>query len=347
MKFSATGRVALGVTGAATLALLAGCSSPASTGGDGSSAAPTKPSSMQTITVAINPSAQFASLYYGIEQGIFEKHNLKLKIVPQPDIAQTVAGLASGTYDFGQTTPIHVVAAAANGIQIQEVSAVEGRLGDNDQGTTIVASKASGVTDVKDLAGKKVATVGLTSNNTYATDALVDKAGGNWKSIKYVQLPFGQMVAALQNGDVDVAIMQSPFIEQAVADGGTKIGYPNFLYGDKATTVFDASASYISKHPDVVKAFSDSMIQSIQAANANETAASDSLIDGLKYTKEQAEGAKRNQGGNPCLNIGGLQTANKLLMDYGGQKQKVDVNKLIWPEALKYPASVCTPTASK
>jgi len=344
MKFPTRRAVTAGLAGIATAALLTACSGGSAASTDSKAKMPSK---MTTIKVAINPSAQFASLYYGVEQGIFTKHNLKLDIIPQPDIAQTVAGLASGTYDLGQTTPIHVVAAAANGIQIQEVSTVEGRLGDKDQGTTIAASKASGITNVKDLAGKKVATVGLTSNNTYATDALVDQAGGDWKSIKYVQLPFGQMVAALQNGDVDAAIMQSPFIDQAVADGATKIGYPNFLYGDKATTVFDASASYISKHPDVVQAFSDSMIQSIQAANANETAASDSLIDGLKYTKEQAEGAKRNEGGVPCLNIGGLETAQKLLTEYGGQKQKVDVKKLIWSGATAYPASACKPTASK
>ncbi|MEF2976033.1 ABC transporter substrate-binding protein [Subtercola sp. YIM 133946] len=347
MKFPIRRSIATGLAALAAAALLAGCSSdPAAPASTYASDGPTMPAAMTTVQVAINPTNQFASMYYGIQQGIFAKHNLTLNIVPQTDIAQTVAGLASGTYQFGQTTPIHVVAAAVNGIDIKEVSTVEGRLGQNDQGTSVVAGANSNITDLKGLSGKKVATVGLTSNNTYAADAIIDQAGGDWKSIQYVQIPFGQMQAALENGNVDAAIMQQPFAGQAVGNGAKIIGYTNSIYADKAVTVFDASADYINQHPEIVKAFSDAMIESIQAANENETAASDSLISALNYTQQQAEGAVRNKGGVPYLNTGGLETAQQLMQKYAGQTETIDVNTLIWPGALAYPEASATATST-
>lgn len=338
-RFTRRGAVriaALLATGALAAGALAACSSASDDEAAAPSTSATMPAQMTTVKVAINPSAQYAAMYYGIQQGIFKKHNLTLDVQPQANIAQTVAGLLSGAYQFGQTTPIHVVSAAAQGQNIIEVSTVEGRLGEEDKGTTVVASKASGVTDIKDLAGKKVATVGLTSNNTYATDELVAQAGGDWKSINFIQMPFGQMAGALDTGAVDVAIMQQPFASQAQASGGTALGYPSAIYKNGATTVFDASQQYIDEHPDVVRAFSDSMIESLRAAAKDEDAASLSLVDSImKYSKDEALNAVRNKNDAPCLTVSSLVRAADLLKKYGDLTTDVDVNELVWPGALE------------
>jgi len=327
---------ALLATGALAVGALAACSSGSDEAGGVSSSTAKMPAKMTTVKVAINPSSQYAAMYYGIQQGIFKEHNLTLDVQPQADIAQTVSGLLSGAYDFGQTTPIHVVSAAAQGQQIVEVSTVEGRLGDDDQGTTVVASKASGITDIKDLGGKKVATVGLTSNNTYATDELVAKAGGDWKSINFIQMPFGQMAGALDTGAVDVAIMQQPFATQAQNAGGVALGYPSAIYANGATTVFDASQQYIDAHPEIVRAFSDSMIASLKAAVKDEDAASLSLVDSImKYSKDQAMNAVRNKNDAPCLTVSSLARAEDLLKKYANLTTDVDVDKLVWPGALE------------
>jgi NitT/TauT family transport system substrate-binding protein len=87
----------LGTLAIAALAAvaLAGCSGSAAPEADpDESGTPEK----ANLTVAINPSTQFAPLYYGIQEGIFEEHGLELEITPQTDIAAIVSGLASGTY---------------------------------------------------------------------------------------------------------------------------------------------------------------------------------------------------------------------------------------------------------
>ncbi|OLT14296.1 hypothetical protein BJF78_02225 [Pseudonocardia sp. CNS-139] len=100
----ARGRVlAAGVAAAAALALTA-C------GGGG--AAETTPEGLTRVQVAFNPASQFAPMFAGMEQGIFARHGLELEIVPQTDVAAIVSGLASGQYDFGFATAVHLVTPA-------------------------------------------------------------------------------------------------------------------------------------------------------------------------------------------------------------------------------------------
>ena len=245
------------VAAAATLAVLTACGGSAAPSGDPDepAGAPEKSS----LTIAINPSTQFAPLYYGIQEGIFEDHGLELEIVPQTDIAAIVSGLASGTYDFGFATVVHVVTANANGIPIRAVSTIEGQIQADDSGTVTIASAASGITDFGDLEGKKVATVGLSSHNTLTMWELADRAGVDTSTIELVQLPFGQMAAALASGDVDAAIMQWPFAGDALSAGGVELGYNNReLFEGSATTLFNTSQSFIDQNPNTVRAFHDS-----------------------------------------------------------------------------------------
>lgn len=331
------------VAAASAAVLLAACSNtpapaPGGTAGSAARATPEKSS----LTVAINPSSQFAPLYYGIESGIFKQHGLDLKIVPQTDVAAIVSGVASGSYDFGFATVVHVVTANANGIPIRTVSTIEGQIKPDDDGTVTIASKASGITDFAGLAGKRLATVGLSSLNTLTTWALAEKAGIDPKSIELVQLPFGQMAAALASGAVVAAVMQWPFAKDALDAGGVTLGYNNrALFNNTATTFFNTSQSFIEQNPNTVQAFSDAMIASINATNANPEPARTALIAGLGLTAAQAANARWNIGGVPNVNLDAFTTAQKLLAQFSKDAaaksavEALDVSTLVWPGALR------------
>lgn len=333
-------RRGLGIAAAAaTLALVAACSgSPAPADGGGEEGgAPEK----STLTVAINPSTQFAPLYYGIEEGIFEEHGLELEIVPQTDIAGIVSGIASGTYDVGFATIVHVVTANANGIPIRAISSIEGQIQADDDGTVTIASAASGITDFADLEGKRVATVGLSSHNTLTMWELADRAGADTDSIELVQLPFGQMAAALASGDVDAAIMQWPFAAEALAAGGVELGFNNReLFVDTATTLFNTSQSFIDQNPNTVEAFNAAMTESILGATEDPDTAKAALVDGLGITAEQAENARWNIGGNPAVNLDAFEVARDLLVKFSKDQaavtalENLDVSVVVWPGAL-------------
>lgn len=330
-----------GIVAATTaLAVLTACGggAPAPEGGGDDGGAPEKPK----LTIAINPSTQFAPLYYGIDEGIFEDHGLELEVVPQTDIAAIVSGLASGTYDFGFATVVHVVTANANGIPIRAVSTIEGQIQADDDGTVTIASAASGITSFADLEGKRVATVGLSSHNTLTMWELADRAGVDTSTIELVQLPFGQMAAALASGDVDAAIMQWPFALDALNAGGVELGYNNReLFVDTATTLFNTSQSFIDQNPNTVRAFADAMTESILGASENEDVAKEALVTGLGITAEQAEKARWNVGGDPAVNLDAFEIARDLLVKFSKDAaaksalESLDVSTVVWPGALE------------
>lgn len=343
MKFL-TKRTLGAIAAAATTALLlAGCSSSPATNDQGSTdgSADTTPEK-SNLTVAINPSSQFAPLYYGIESGIFEDHGLELEVVPQTDVAAIVAGIASGQYDMGFATVVHVLTANANGIPIRTVSTIEGQIRPDDDGTVTIASAESGITDFAGLAGKRLATVGLSSMNTLTSWALADEAGIDPKSIELVQLPFGQMAAALANGDVDAAVMQWPFAGDAIDAGGVELEYNNrVMFQNTATTFFNSSQSFIDSNPNTVQAFSDAMIESIEAATADPDAARAALVPGLGLTSEQAKEARWNLDGVPYVNLDAFTTAQGFLVDFSTDEsvkaaiKALDISTLVWPGALQ------------
>jgi NitT/TauT family transport system substrate-binding protein len=326
---------------ASALLVLAACSSgPASTPNT-SSASDSGPEKAE-LTVAINPSSQFAPLYYGMESGIFKKHGLSLKIVPQTDIASIVSGMASGQYDFGFATVVHVVTANANNIPIRTVSTIEGQLKPGDQGTVTIASAKSGITDTAQLAGKHLATVGLSSMNTMTTWAAAEKAGIDPMSIQLIQMPFGQMAAALASGDVDAAVMQWPFAGDAINAGGKVLFYNNgAIFPNTATTFMNTSQSFIDKNPNTVKAFSESMIESIEAATKDPDAAKKALVTGMGMSEADSKQAKWNVGGVPYVNLDAFKTVQKLLGTFTKDKaaasaiKALDVSKLVYPGALE------------
>lgn len=330
-----------GIAAAATsLALLTACGGGGSPEG-GENAADGEPEK-GSLTIAINPSTQFAPLYYGIQEGIFEEHGLELEVVPQTDIAAIVSGLASGTYDFGFATVVHVVTANANGIPIRAVSTIEGQIQENDEGTVTIASAESGITEFADLEGKRVATVGLSSHNTLTMWELADRAGVDTSTIELVQLPFGQMAAALESGDVDAAIMQWPFALDALEAGGVELGYNNReLFVDTATTLFNTSQSFIDQNPNTVRAFADAMAESIVGATEDVEGAKEALVDGLGITAEQAASARWNVGGDPALNLDAFEIARDLLVKFSTDDaataalENLDIETVVWPGALE------------
>jgi NitT/TauT family transport system substrate-binding protein len=205
-----------------------------------------------------------------------------------------------------------------------------------------IAAADSGITDFADLEGKRVATVGLSSHNTLTMWELADRAGADTSSIELVQLPFGQMAAALDSGDVDAAIMQWPFAAEALSAGGVELGYNNReLFVNTATTLFNASQSFIDQNPNTVRAFSDAMAESILGATEDPDTAKAALVDGLGITPEQAESARWNIGGDPAVNLEAFEVARDLLVKFSTDEsasaalENLDVSTVVWPGALE------------
>ena len=85
----------------------------------------------------------------------------------------------------------------------------------------VVARRSAGISSIRDLAGKRVATIPTTSSG-YFFNLMLAREGLSFDDITAVAItPLDQMAVALQNGDVDAVVIWEPYSEQAVRALGT------------------------------------------------------------------------------------------------------------------------------
>ena len=196
-------RYAAGALLAVTAIAASACSSssssssaPASTSASGASGASASgsagaPATVTNVTLGYVPYSDDASLFYAQDSGIFKKHGLNVTFVAQASPVAVEASMASGTEQFGFITTPVLINLNSKGVNVKCVSSVDGNQPSNpaDDSTVLAAAKGSGIKSVKDLAGKNVAEVQLTSLNSLAVEILAKQAGIDPKSIHQIAIP--------------------------------------------------------------------------------------------------------------------------------------------------------------
>jgi NitT/TauT family transport system substrate-binding protein len=227
-----------------------------------------------------------------------------------------------------------------NNIPVKAIATPDGQQAaeeDDEMGNALVAGPNSGIKDAGDLGGKTLGVIGLSSLNTLAAQELADQEGVDVSTIQLVQMPFGQMPAALAAGDVDAAVVQSPFISEALADGSTVIAKPNVeLFADKAVGLFLTSEKMIDTEESLVEGFAKAMVESQEHAAENVDDAKATLVDQMGLTPEAAQAATWCTTCNPALDTEGLETVQELLEKFAGLKDLPDVKSYVWEPALDY-----------
>ena len=195
--------------------------------------------------------------------------------------------MASGTEQFGFVTTPVLINLTAKGVGVKCVSTVDGNEPTNpaDDTTVLVAAKGSGITSIKDLAGKNVAEVQLSSLNSLSVMVLAKQAGIDPHSIHQIAIPFAQMPAALAQGRVQAAVIVAPFTQTALSEGATVITHPNqVLFPNGTLTCLDAMSSYINANPAVVGQFRAAMNEAVTYSATHQAEVKQTLVKGLSLT---------------------------------------------------------------
>lgn len=122
----------------------------------------------------------------------------------------------------------------------------------------------------KDLAGRTVAVNTLQNIGDTTVRESVRLDGGDPAKVKFVEIPFDQMPAALDGGRVDAAWMGEPAQTVAKAQGARVIASP-FAETDPKLTVatYFTSTKIVQQDPALVKNFTEAMTESLQYATGH------------------------------------------------------------------------------
>ncbi|MEU9286124.1 ABC transporter substrate-binding protein [Streptomyces sp. NPDC048275] len=251
-----------------TVAGAAGCgSSSAGAGGSASSGG----SSTTQVKVGIIPIVDVAPLYLGQKQGFFSDRGIELTMESAQGGAAIIPGVVSGQFQFGFSNTTSLMIAQTKGVPVKSVVNGAATTGDTTTDVTGVAvKKDSSIKSAKDLAGRTVAVNTLQNIGDTTVRESVRQAGGDPSKVKFVEIPFDQMPAALDGGRVDAAWMGEPAQTIAKAQGARVVAAP-FAETDPKLTVatYFTSTRLTKENPDLVKKFTEAMNESLQYASGH------------------------------------------------------------------------------
>jgi len=181
--------------------------------------------------------------------GYFNDLGVKVNLVEFDSGKDVITALASNSIDLGMlgTTPATVGIATGIPVELIWIHDVIGKA------ESLAVKPDSGISGLKDLAGKKIATpFGSTAHYSLLNALKIENI--NAKSVSILDLQPADIYAAWQRGDIDGAYVWHPTLGRLLADGGKVIISSEDLAAKGIITadVGVVRAEFARKYPELV-----------------------------------------------------------------------------------------------
>ncbi|MFC0505520.1 ABC transporter substrate-binding protein [Micromonospora costi] len=311
------------IAAAALLTATAACGS-SDEGGSAGDGGTTK------IKVGAIPIVDVAPLHLGIQKGFFTEQGLEVEVVNTTGGAAAVPGVVSGEFDFAFGNLVSLIVARAQKLPLKAVA--EGNSSTGQQGKDfggIVVPKDSPITGAAQLAGKTVAVNNLKNIGDTTVRASIRKAGGDPTGVKFVELAFPDMPAAVANKRVDAAWIVEPFFTVA-QNQGAKVIASNFVDTAPNLTIaaYFTTERTVQQKADLTKRFTAAIEKSLAYAQEHPDEARAVLPSYAKIDPAVAE-KMTLPAWSGQINRDSVQTLADLMLTDGLITEKVDVGALL------------------
>jgi NitT/TauT family transport system substrate-binding protein len=222
------------------------------------------------VRVGVTSSDAFAEAYYAQQLGLFKKAGLNVVITPFTTGAAVATGVASGAVNIGVSNVALLARAVDRGSPLLFIAG-GGMYTTSSPISALLAPRSSTFRVAKDLEGRTVAITAIGDQTQIGVSAWLGKNGADPAKVHFLQIPFGEMHAALTNGLADAAIVTEPWLSATLRDAAIKIiakpydsVAPQFLIG-----VWFTTAQYYSKNAVLAKRFAAVIYETARWANAH------------------------------------------------------------------------------
>jgi len=159
-------------------------------------------------------------------------------LVNEIDIGYVGPGPALTAFDKSHGEGIRIIAGgAANGV-------------------VIIARKGAGVSDFKDLKGKRLATPQIGNTQDISARHYLKSVLGEQNLQNVLSIPNAEQAAMMQRGEIDAAWSPEPWGARLMAEaGGVLVGQEKELWPNQrfTLTVVVTTPEFLARHPDVVR----------------------------------------------------------------------------------------------
>jgi NitT/TauT family transport system substrate-binding protein len=257
---------------AVSAVIAAGCGGDdGSTGGTGASTGAAA-SERTNLRVGIVGLATDAPLYIAIKKGWFKDAGLTVSSQIVGSGSASLAAVVGGANQIATGNLLSVIQAAEKGLDLQAIAPANEAAASADDAehatSAVMVAADSPIREPKDLEGKTIAVNAVKSLGDLTILTSLENKGVDVSGIKFLELPFPDMLTALDAGRVDAIWEVEPFVTAAKAQGGRVIDVnfegtaPRLPLG-----VYYSTKKFIDANPTTVEAFGKVMRRANRYAN--------------------------------------------------------------------------------
>ena len=280
-----------------------------------------------TVTIGYLPSDHDAALFVADAQGKFQENGINTKLVQFNNGGDLMTAMASGEVDVGYVGITPVLSSIANGVPVKVISAAQ------TEGSGIVVAKDSGIDDVTDLTGKKIATPGEASIQHMLLTYYLKENGMDISDLKVSAMKVPSMNDALKTNKIDGMITFEPYVSIAEKNGAKVLAGSVDILPDHPCCVVVASDKYIENHPNETKKILEIHENATEFINKNTDEAAGMLPNDIV---SDVEVEKMSMSSFPF--ISGLNESYRqdvmdfmdLEVDLGVLKEPLSQDKIFW-----------------
>ncbi|MGG7566018.1 ABC transporter substrate-binding protein [Rhodovulum sp. DZ06] len=223
------------------------------------------------------PAGDKAAVYYGVQSGIFAKHDLDVTVMVGRGSSDVVTKLATGTADVGTGGLSALLQAKAGGeVPVKALASIYTK-----QPDAIFTYEGSGIEKLADVAGKKIATATFSSSNV-SWPLVLESIGVDPASVEVLKVDPGALGPMLAAGRVDATInwlTVAPAISATLDQAGKTFkshAWSDYGYEGYGLSLF-VSETYLAENPEVVDRLLAAYQEATAAAIADPKAAAEAL----------------------------------------------------------------------
>jgi NitT/TauT family transport system substrate-binding protein len=285
-----------------------------------------------TLRVGNVPIDSSSEIFAAQGEGFLAKAGITLDIQSFTNGNAIAAAVVSGSLDVGGINVLSLAAAHEKGLPLK-IAASGSTYTTKNPTTVMLVPNASPLKTARDLTGKVVAVNVLQGIAHVSAESWIDKNGGDSKQVKYIELPFAAMPAALAANRVDAAVVAEPQLTQSRNDTrlfGKSYDGIGDLWMIDAWTVNEA---WLTANPDVVHRFSDAMQQAAVWANRNHDKTAE-LVSAATKIDISIVREMRRATFLEHVNLGVVQPVIDVGAQYGALSARFPAADLFYPGAL-------------
>lgn len=280
------------------------------------------------IVIGVLPIVDVAPIYLAIEEGLFTAEGLTVSVELVQGGAAAIPALVGGDLDISYGNWVSFLLANQEGIELRAIAA---GVASAPGFTEFLALPDSGLEgDPGALTGSTIALNTLNNIGELALNATLAANGLEPADVELVEVPFPEMGAALERGDVDVIWASEPVPTVVKGDLDAVVVVDSYVgeMTDFPVAGYQATAEFVAANPRTVAAFQRALAAAVERIAADETAALD-VIPGYTNLPPEVAGRLALPSYQATIEAGILGRVRDLLVEFSMLDEGLSVEDLV------------------